>query len=517
MRILFVYPNLPLMMAPALSFALFDSICKENDVETDIFETTNYTDDVEKGMIRKTKIGNGREFTLDEMGNPIKPTWDMIPDFVAKVHKFKPDIMLISVVEDVFDITRQLLQSIQSMNIPSIVGGVFAINAPYTCLNDPLINVICRYEGELVIKDVISSFKKGMDWRKVKGLWYKDNDKIIRNESQPLVDLNDVRPDYSLFSDYRFNRPMGGRIVKSVPVETYRGCPYSCTFCNSPMTRFLDKNYLRRKSVETVEAELNYYVKEINPNHWFFLDDSFLARPRKENFELLKVIKKFNIPWWCNTRLENIDEELLDAMKEAHVDRIQFGIESGDYDYRKNTLLRKVSDELYLQKAEVLNKSEIPYGLNVIVGMPDETKEMALSTARLIQKIGGNDSLGISIFIPYRGTQLRELAVAKGYIDDRWIATVGLNEESPLDMPKPYLQKNEIKHLLHKFKYYAFFNERFWSDIDKLGLHQLDGLEKIWQQYYPKLAIGGMSHIKNKTKNKWACSSPEHMDIRLLA
>ena len=45
------------MMAPALSFALFDSICKENNVETDIFETTNYTDDVEKGMIRKTKIG----------------------------------------------------------------------------------------------------------------------------------------------------------------------------------------------------------------------------------------------------------------------------------------------------------------------------------------------------------------------------------------------------------------------------------------------------------------------------
>ena len=97
------------------------SICKENNVETDIFETTNYTDDLEKGMIRKTKIGNGRAFTLDEMGNPIKPTWDMIPDFVAKVHKFKPDIMIISVVEDVFDITRQLLQSIQPMNIPSSV------------------------------------------------------------------------------------------------------------------------------------------------------------------------------------------------------------------------------------------------------------------------------------------------------------------------------------------------------------------------------------------------------------
>ena len=91
------------------------TICKENNVETDIFETTNYTDDLEKGMIRKTKIGNGRAFTLDEMGNPIKPTWDMIPDFVAKVHKFKPDIMIISVVEDVFDITRQLLQSVQHL------------------------------------------------------------------------------------------------------------------------------------------------------------------------------------------------------------------------------------------------------------------------------------------------------------------------------------------------------------------------------------------------------------------
>ena len=504
-------------MAPALSFALFDSICKERDVETDIFETTYYTDDVDKGFIKKTKFGNGREFTLGDTGNTIKPTFDIIPDFVAKVHKFKPDLILISVVEDVFELTTKMLQSIQPMKIPSLIGGVFAINAPYICLDNPYVNVICRYEGELVVKDVISEFKKGGDWRKVKGLWYKENGEIIKNGPQPLVDLNEVRPNYSLFNQHRFNRPMGGRMVKSVPIETYRGCPYSCTFCNSPMTRFLDKNYLRRKSPETVEAELNYYVKEINPNHWFFLDDSFLARPRKENFELLKVIKKFNIPWWCNTRLENIDAELLEAMKEAHVDRIQFGIESGDVDYRKNTLLRKVSDELYMQKAEVLNASEIPYGLNVIVGMPDETKEMALRTAKLVKNIGGNDSLSVSIFIPYRGTKLRDLAVAKGYIDDKWTPTVGLNEESPLNMPKPYLQKDEIQHLLYKLKYYTFFDEQYWPEIDKLGLHQLDGLEKIWQEYYPKLAIGGLSHIENKLKNKWACSAPEHMDIRQLA
>ena len=76
------------------------------------------------------------------------------------------------------------------------------------------------------------------------------------------------------------------------------------------MTRSLDKNFLRRKTMKQVEKELQYYVDNFNPDYWFIGDDSFLARPRHEIFEICEVLGKVKLPWWCNTRLENVDAEI---------------------------------------------------------------------------------------------------------------------------------------------------------------------------------------------------------------
>lgn len=516
MKILIVYPNLPMMMTPALSVGLFTSICKKNGVDVDLFETTAYTDDIDTGMRLKTKLGNGRMFKPEDLSVMVKPTNQIVPDFRKKVLLFNPDLLLFSVVEDTLKDTKMLLDSISDLDIDHVIGGVWPINAPEKCLEENSINTICRFEGELVLEDIIIAYQNGDDWKDTKGLWYKKDGKIIRNGNQPLVDLNRVMPDYSLYPSERFNRPMGGRIVKSVGVETYRGCPYQCTFCNSPMQRHLDKNYLRRKSIDVVKAELTNYVKLYNPNFWFIIDDSFVARPRNELFELLRVIKGFNIPWWCNTRLENVDPDILDAMAEAHCSRITFGIESGDEEYRRKYLLRNVSDELYLSKADDLNQSGIPYSLNIVIGFPDETKEMVMKGAKLIKQIGGNDSLAVSIFIPYHGTILRNIAIEKGYLDQDWISGNGyLVDGSPLRMPKPYLQKDEIQDLANKFKYYTFFDESHWDVIDRMK--DTSQYETIYNEYMPKLAVGGKDHLRLKQKNIWACSAPRDMDIRNVA
>ena len=58
-------------------------------------------------------------------------------------------------------------------------------------------------------------------------------------------------------------------------------------------------------------------------------------------------------------------------MKQAHCDRIQFGVESGNEQYRMDVLKRRVKQEVYLNKADIINKSGIPYGLNAIIGMPN--------------------------------------------------------------------------------------------------------------------------------------------------
>ena len=109
-----------------------------------------------------------------------------------------------------------------------------------------------------------------------------------------------------------------------------------------------------------------------------------------------------------------------------------------------------------------------------------------------------------------------EACFEKGYLDRDWISGNGyLVDGSPLRMPKPYLQKDEIQDLANKFKYYTFFDESHWDVIDRMK--DTSQYETIYNEYMPKLAVGGKDHLRLKQKNIWACSAPRDMDIRNVA
>ena len=91
----------------------------------------------------------------------------------------------------------------------------------------------------------------------VTGLEAKDNLLIL---VFPIIDT-------TLFEENRLYRPMAGRVYKMFPVETIRGCPFTCTFCNSPdqmrLYKGLNKNYYRKKRMDLVYKELRHF-KEIH-------------------------------------------------------------------------------------------------------------------------------------------------------------------------------------------------------------------------------------------------------------
>lgn len=520
MKILIGYPNLPMMITPALAVGLFTTICNEFNVSVKLFETTPYTDDENSGMLFKSKLGGGRSYSPSDIGLDIKPRSQMIPDWVETVTNFSPDLIMFSTVEDTFKETRNMISAVSHLGIPHVVGGVFPINAPDVCLAVPEINCICNYEGELVLRDIIKSFKSGDVWKDVPGLQVKLSDgSTVKNPAQPLCNVNDIIPNYDLYHPNRFLRPIGGIIRKAIQLETYRGCPYSCTFCNSPMTRKIDSNFLRRKTMEQIEKELTEYVEKYDPDYWFIGDDSFLARPRSEIFEICSVFEKFNIPWWCNTRLENVDEDILSVMKRGHCDRIQFGIESGNEEYRSNMLKRKVSNAVYYDKAKVLNDSNIPYGLNVIIGMPSETRAMVFDSIRLIKAMKGYDGIGVSIFIPYYGTELRDYAVKNDMLPSDWTSQDGLVlGGSPLTMPLNFLQPDDIWELATTIKYYCFFDESLWPLIkEAYDNDSLDTVEELYnREFYTPVAAGGTDHINLRVKNPYACSSDSYVSFSQL-
>ena len=92
-----------------------------------------------------------------------------------------------------------------------------------------------NYEYQTIVNDIEYHDNKE-DFINVTNLWVKKKDGTVeKNSITKPVDIN-KNPiiDTSLFEEARLYRPMAGKVYKMYPVETIRGCPYTCKFCNSP-------------------------------------------------------------------------------------------------------------------------------------------------------------------------------------------------------------------------------------------------------------------------------------------
>jgi radical SAM superfamily enzyme YgiQ (UPF0313 family) len=512
MKILMAYPNLPLMYAPAISVGLFNAICKQEGVEFKLFETTGYAEEYKNRHILMHQSGANRGVSQshrDEDYFIIKDPKDIIPDFVKSVTEYNPDLILIHFQEDVVQMGLNMLQSIEHLNIPHIAGGVYALSVPELLIKEPLIKMICRYEGENVVRGAINAFRNNQPFTSIDGVWWKDGERVRKNKPCELVDITKVIPDWGVYQKKRFQRPIGGHHFDvSIPMETYRGCPYQCSYCNSPGTRDISKilktgNYMRRKPADIIEKELLWYIDQgYDLQHVMFIDDSFLARPKKEIFEFCKMWSKYKIPFWFNTRIENCEPDILEALKEAGVHRMTFGIESGNEEYRTKILKRPVKNSVYYKYFDIINESDIPYSLNVIIAMPYETREMIMDTARMVNRARGYDGLTLAIWQPYRGTELRTIAEEAGFVkkDDMTAGTgfLDLTGNFSIKMPKPYIQPEEATNLVRTFALYAYYPESQWHLV-KQAETNVDVYNKLMADYRSKFFPGNYE-IGGKTR-----------------
>ncbi len=340
----------------------------------------------------------------------------------------------------------------------------------------------------------------------IKGVWVKKEDgSIVKNKRGPLFDFKSVIPDFSLFEDARFYRPMGGKFFKSTPVESYRGCPYTCAYCNSPMQNTLAKesglgSYNRRVPFDDFQNYLRAVVEQVNPNYLMFVDDSFLARPKIEIDMFCEIYEEFKIPFWFNTRPENVSQENLKMLKDVNCHRMSFGLECGNEEFRAKKLLRTLKNKKLLEKFEIIANGGIPFSLNNIIGFPEETRELIFETIELNRQISAYDALTVSCFVPYHGTVLRDVAVEKGYIKDDLI--VCDLHHSSLNMPQ--LPVQELNGLLKTFPLYVHFDKLQWPDIKRAENDDDDGLRifKELSEVYKKEAFSLDQDEKMETYHK---------------
>lgn len=483
-RILLVYPNISMMLVTPLSIALFTWILKKEGFTVALFDTPQYGDGDLSSPQKRVKYLQARNIFSESNLRQLKAT-DMEDDFKTMIENFKPNLIIYSFVEDGLSRVLQLLRISNNYNIPTVVGGILATSAPEWLISFPEVSMMGVDEGEGVVKDVALCLFNGKDISDILNLWIKMPDgSIKRNPTRPYVSLDDYSTDFSLFDKERFIRPMGGRIHRALPIETYRGCPNSCTYCNSPMHNRIAKEhgrvFLRRRSTEGIRKELRHFVDDYDISLLYIIDDDFLARPKKEIDAFIEMYREFSIPFWFNTRPERCSLDVLSRLIDVGLFRASFGIESGNEIFRKNFLGRSASNEDLIRYFDIIAESGLNYSVNCIIGFPYETREMVFDTIRFVKCIKSYDAITVSIFTPYRGTVLRELAIKEGWLDSNAFTTHTTATSMCSNMP--HFIPSQIDGLIRTFPLYVEFDESEWSEIEKAEKFGSEG-EEVFIRY----------------------------------
>ena len=260
-KILFIYPNEREMSTIPPAITVLSQLLKNSGHTTDVFDTTFYKfddeiaiGDVDKGAERS--LQNRPVLNVDDDNLHFeKQSTDPAVDLRKKIIEFKPDLLAVSCSETTFMRGLRLISETRDLNIKNIFGGVFPTFAPHLVMKHDCVDMLCVGEGENALVDLVNLLAETKDYSAVTNLWVRQNDgSIKKNSITKPVDINKLPPvtDIGIFGEKRFYRPMGGKILKMLPVETHRGCPYTCSFCNSPSQNILYQNsgkFFRKKSM----------------------------------------------------------------------------------------------------------------------------------------------------------------------------------------------------------------------------------------------------------------------------
>jgi len=483
MRILLVYPNMAgmNMLPPALG--LFTSILKSAGHEVALFDTTNYPDldngfDSDKS---KAEHLNARPFD-DSLLRQHDRHSPAPQDFAQKVASWKPGLIAISATEDMYPIALRLLCALPKDRPRVVLGGVFATFAPELALrlSQGLIDHVLIGEGEDSLPEFCRRLEKGQDPAGTPGLWSL-NPKISSPLPRPVNTETLPLPDYGLFEESRFLRPMQGKLWRMLPVETIRGCPYTCAYCNSPAQteayRQAGHRFFRMRSADKVRAELRHLAGAYGADSFYFWADSFLAYNDRDFAAFCDMYSEFKLPFWIQTRPETVIEERFRRLKEIGLLRVSFGIEHGNEAFREKHLARRVSNRTIVERLAILNRLGIPFSTNNILGFPHETRQLAFDTIELNRQVLA-DGYNAYSYTPFHGTPLRAQAEALGFIKPDSLASC-ITKPTILDMPQ--FSRDAIEGLRRCFVLYVKMPKERWSRIAQAEKLTPEG-DRAWQE-----------------------------------
>lgn len=400
------------------------------------------------GMLSAVLKNKGHKTDLVPMYGSLK-----LNSLFKKINEFNPDILALTSDTTQFPYVKNIIKNTSHLDIFTILGGVHASLKPGCLEETEGLDAICIGEGEYSLLDLVNSFNKKPTRYDIEGICFKTEEGIIRNKTRPFIENLDSLPysdrelfDYQKIIDSDFGR---------ASFMLSRGCPYNCSYCASPsMGKIQEGKYVRFMSAERSIKELKYLKNKYNFNSIFFADDTFTL---DKNFVIDfcgQFKKEIAVPFEANSRVESSSKEIFKALKEAGCFKIHIGIESGDEEFRKEYLNRKMTNSQIINTFKEAREAGLLTKSYNIVGFPCETPQIHQATVTINKEIEPDGHV-CYIFQPYPGTRLFDVSCEKGFIKPETSNKIIFSRrDTSLDMPD--FSRREIIKSHQNFSYNVY-------------------------------------------------------------
>lgn len=326
-------------------------------------------------------------------GGRLERLYDLDPDWLVRKTKVRqivadgPAIFLFSnyIWSDSQNLALSAMVKQHSPESLTVHGGPSApkydLDARQFLRAHPHIDVLVRGEGEVTAAELLDALGGRLEGRNgdlselrdVAGLTFRDGDRVVRTPDRPrLADLDELPSPYltGLFDVY------GEATSTMATVETNRGCPYGCTFCDWGSAT---NSRIRKFALDRVYAELDWCAERKMPllavadaNFGIFARDVDIARYLAGLRERHGYPRQFVTNYAKNTvkHLEQIVEIVADS---GIVTQGLLSLQTTDADTLSAVERTNIKLERYEDLARAFRRAKLPLYVDLMLGLPGST------------------------------------------------------------------------------------------------------------------------------------------------
>jgi len=273
-----------------------------------------------------------------------------------------------------------------------------AIEDPKLFEKEPFMDLVIKMEGEITFRRILEDH--GSDYTHIQGLLINSPTGLIdTGDPKRINDLDDVPSPYltGIFDRVMAENP---NVIWNATLETNRGCPYQCTFCDWGSLTY---NKVKKFELQRVYDELDWigehcgFVTITDANFGMFVErDNMIVDKLIEVQKRWGKLESFSMTWAKNQKNEvvGIVKKLIDESPNFG-QGLTVSVQSMDNDVLENIKRRNLDQHKIDEIFALCDKNNIPVYTELILGLPGETVESWKEAFWKIFRAGNHGGINI--------------------------------------------------------------------------------------------------------------------------